>query len=142
MPIRHYLLREDCFYKIRQNTVHDRNNKFGFQHRGVSMPSLLCVSWTLRGILIVFVSSNLHHLYMPEVLITAFDSPPTAESCQHTLPGRETPRRILVIWRARSRVGKGISAQASHRTVRDSLPSYGSCYPIMILFPVANDKTD
>ena len=25
-----------------------------------------------------------------------------------------------------SRVGKGISAQASHRTVRDSLPSYGS----------------
>jgi len=24
------------------------------------------------------------------------------------------------------RVGKGISAQASHRTVRDSLPSYGS----------------
>ena len=29
-----------------------------------------------------------------------------------------------------SRVGKGISAQASHRTVRDSLPSYGSCYTI------------
>ena len=27
-----------------------------------------------------------------------------------------------------SRVGKGISAQASHRTVRDSLPSYGSCH--------------
>ncbi len=27
------------------------------------------------------------------------------------------------------RVGKGISAQASHRTVLESLPSHGSCYP-------------
>jgi len=26
------------------------------------------------------------------------------------------------------RVGKGISAQASHRTVLDSLPSHGSCH--------------
>ena len=30
-----------------------------------------------------------------------------------------------------SRVDKGISAQASHGTVRDSLPSYGSCYLIL-----------
>jgi len=29
---------------------------------------------------------------------------------------------------AYSQVGKGISAQTSHRTVRDSLPSHGSCY--------------
>ena len=37
-----------------------------------------------------------------------------------------------------SRVGKGISAQASHGTVRDSLPSYGSCYLILVYskFPV------
>jgi len=40
-----------------------------------------------------------------------------------------------------SRVGKRISAQASHRTVRESLPSYGSCYPIMLLFQPSNDKT-
>ena len=40
-----------------------------------------------------------------------------------------------------SRVGKRISAQAAHRTVLDSLPSYGSCYPIMLLFPIASDKT-
>ena len=40
-----------------------------------------------------------------------------------------------------SRVGKGISAQAAPRTVRESLPSYGSYYPIMLLFQVSNDKT-
>jgi Na+-transporting methylmalonyl-CoA/oxaloacetate decarboxylase gamma subunit len=28
----------------------------------------------------------------------------------------------------RRRVGKVITAQASHRTVREVLPSYGSCY--------------
>jgi hypothetical protein len=44
-------------------------------------------------------------------------------------------------WR-HSRVGKGISAQASHRTVRESLPSYGSCYPIMPLFQVSSGKTN
>ena len=38
------------------------------------------------------------------------------------------------VWRhspnviAQSRVGKGISAQASHRTVREALTSYGSCH--------------
>ena len=40
-----------------------------------------------------------------------------------------------------SRVGKGISAQAAPRTVRESLPSYGSYYPIMLLFQSSNDKT-
>jgi len=40
-----------------------------------------------------------------------------------------------------SRVGKGISAQASHRTVREALTSYGSCYPISALPPIANDRT-
>ena len=40
-----------------------------------------------------------------------------------------------------SRVGKGISAQAAHGTVRESLPSYGSCYPVMLLLPVSSDKT-
>ena len=40
-----------------------------------------------------------------------------------------------------SRVGKGISAQASHRTVREALTSYGSCYPINILFLIASDRT-
>ncbi|HUZ58440.1 MAG TPA: hypothetical protein VMU83_06640, partial [Hanamia sp.] len=33
------------------------------------------------------------------------------------------------------------SAQASHGTVRESLLSYGSCYPIMLLLPIANDRT-
>lgn len=40
------------------------------------------------------------------------------------------------------RVGKGISAQAAHRTVLDSLPSHGSCYPVMLVFPFASDKTN
>ncbi len=40
-----------------------------------------------------------------------------------------------------SRVGKSISAQAAPRTVRESLPSYGSYYPIMLLFQSSNDKT-
>ena len=40
-----------------------------------------------------------------------------------------------------SRVGKGISAQAAQGTVRESLPSYGSCYPIKLLFQSSNDKT-
>jgi hypothetical protein len=40
-----------------------------------------------------------------------------------------------------SRVGKGISAQAAHRTVRESLPSYGSCYPVMLLLPISSDET-
>ncbi len=35
----------------------------------------------------------------------------------------------ISVW---SRVGKGIAAQASHGTVRDSLPSYGSCYLIFV----------
>ena len=30
------------------------------------------------------------------------------------------------------RVGKGISAQASHRTVREALTSYGSYYPVVL----------
>src|SRR6266487_6143779 len=41
----------------------------------------------------------------------------------------------------KSRVGKGISARAAHRTVREPLDSYGSCYPIMLLFPVSNGRT-
>jgi hypothetical protein len=40
-----------------------------------------------------------------------------------------------------SRVGKGISAQVSHRTVREPLDSYGSCRPIMLLRLIASDKT-
>ena len=40
-----------------------------------------------------------------------------------------------------SRVSKGVAAQASHRTVRESLDSYGSCYPVNNLFQVSNDKT-
>ncbi len=31
-----------------------------------------------------------------------------------------------------SRVGPGITARAAHGTVRDSLPSYGSCYLILL----------
>ena len=31
--------------------------------------------------------------------------------------------------------------QAAHGTVREFLNSYGSCYPIILLFPIANDKT-
>jgi hypothetical protein len=34
---------------------------------------------------------------------------------------------------AQSRVGKGISAQASHRTVREALTSYGSCHTIKLI---------
>jgi hypothetical protein len=30
------------------------------------------------------------------------------------------------------RVGKGISAKASHRTVREALTSYGSYYPVAL----------
>ena len=41
----------------------------------------------------------------------------------------------------KSRVGKGISARAAHRTVLDSLPSYGSCYPIIFLYQIANGQT-
>src|SRR5450759_2814936 len=44
-------------------------------------------------------------------------------------------------WAGKSRVGKGISAQAAPGTVRESLPSYGSYYPIMLLFQSSNDKT-
>ena len=33
---------------------------------------------------------------------------------------------------AGGRVGKGLSPQTSHRTVRDSLPSHGSCHTIII----------
>jgi hypothetical protein len=40
-----------------------------------------------------------------------------------------------------SRVGKGISAQAAQGTVRESLPSYGSCYPVMLLLPISSDET-
>ena len=36
---------------------------------------------------------------------------------------------------------RGISPLRSHGTVRESLPSYGSCYPIMLLFQPSNDKT-
>ena len=31
-----------------------------------------------------------------------------------------------------SRVSKGVAARASHRTIRDSLPSYGSCHSIIM----------
>ncbi len=41
------------------------------------------------------------------------------------------PKRINVVL---SRVGLSISAQASHRTVRDSLPSHGSSYSVCIDF--------
>ena len=41
----------------------------------------------------------------------------------------------------KSRVGKSISSQASHRTVLESLPSHGSYYLITILFLVSNDRT-
>ena len=40
-----------------------------------------------------------------------------------------------------SRVGKNISVQAAPRTVRESLPSYGSYYSVMLLFQVSSDKT-
>jgi len=39
-----------------------------------------------------------------------------------------------------SRVGKGISAQAAHGTVLESLPSHGSCYSVMLIFLDASDK--
>ncbi|MFT3701667.1 MAG: hypothetical protein QM802_04830 [Agriterribacter sp.] len=38
---------------------------------------------------------------MTLVLITAFDSPPSAESCQRTLPGRDSAERrnaIALVW--------------------------------------------
>ena len=37
--------------------------------------------------------------------------------------------------KAECRVDKGISAQASHRTVREPLDSYGSCYSNHCLKP-------
>ena len=39
-----------------------------------------------------------------------------------------------MVGNASGRVGKGISAQASHRTVLDSLPSHGSCYTNLGVF--------
>ena len=36
------------------------------------------------------------------------------------------------------RVGKGISAQASHRTVREALTSYGSYYPVAMTLPIVD----
>jgi hypothetical protein len=41
----------------------------------------------------------------------------------------------------RGRVGKGISAQASHRTVRDSLLSYGSCHTHELIRRTTSDRT-
>ena len=39
-------------------------------------------------------------------------------------------------------VGQSISASASHGTVRESLPSHGSCYTNLIsLQTIASDKT-
>ena len=35
------------------------------------------------------------------------------------------------------RVGKGISAQASHGTLREALTSYGSYYPVSMTLPIA-----
>ena len=35
-----------------------------------------------------------------------------------------------------SRVGKGITAQAAQGTVRESLPSYGSCYLNQAFIPI------
>jgi len=34
------------------------------------------------------------------------------------------------------RVGKGISAQASHGTLRETLASYGSYYPVAMTLPI------
>ena len=36
------------------------------------------------------------------------------------------------------RVGKGISAQASHRTLREALTSYGSYYPVAMTLPIVD----
>ncbi len=38
--------------------------------------------------------------------------------------------------RLNSRVGKGITAQAAQGTVRESLPSYGSCYLNQDFIPI------
>ena len=56
---------------------------------------------------------------------------------------RRRSRKVALGLRKRwnSRVGKGISAQAAPGTVRESLPSYGSYYPIMLLLQSSNDKT-
>ena len=48
--------------------------------RRVSTPSLLCVSRTLRGILIVSLAFSLYLLSTAAVLTTIFDSPHTVES--------------------------------------------------------------
>jgi hypothetical protein len=43
-------------------------------------------------------------------------------------------RRTVVIERsADGQVDKGVSAQASHRTVREALTSYGSCHAIKLI---------
>lgn len=41
-----------------------------------------------------------------------------------------------------SRVGKGITAQASHRSVREFLNSYGSCYSITSIYLTTNEQRD
>ncbi len=41
----------------------------------------------------------------------------------------------------KGRVGKSISAQASHRTVRETLASYGSYHTNHFLKKIANGKT-
>ncbi|MDY0077768.1 MAG: hypothetical protein RBR87_10900, partial [Bacteroidales bacterium] len=43
--------------------------------------------------------------------------------------------RIAPAEKSKSRVGKGISAKASHRTVREPLDSYGSCHSNHCLKP-------
>jgi hypothetical protein len=47
-------------------------------------------------------------------------------------PKRQVTAGRFLLFRSRGRVGKGISARAAHGTVRESLPSYGSCYSVSI----------
>ena len=53
--------------------------------------------------------------------------------------GFRIPIRIA-IGTLNSRVSKGISAQASHRTVLETLASHGSCYLVRILLRSSSDK--
>jgi len=66
---------------------------------------------------------NLHIHYLSWRL--PISGPTRLEPC-----GSDKTLAVAGATRLERRVGKGISAQASHRTVREALTSYGSYYTI------------
>ena len=58
------------------------------------------------------------------IKVIAFDADDTRNKHQ-----KSKPIHLQQLKRFSGRVGLGISAQTSHRTVRESLPSYGSSHP-------------